>query len=184
MEKEGREYFYHTDHLGTVRFLTNSKGSRADSYDYDAFGNLLSTPQTKNTRLYTGEDRDAQTRLLYLRARYYRPDMGRFLSRDVIGPYNKNFYPYVWNNPVRFADLTGKYPQEYFIHMIYNSCYGEYYIGPWVCTDILYPILTCSRRGYMNIIHEEIKCGKVHRWVEQKECTQIGYVDVREGGMI
>ena len=107
MERGGESYYYHTDHLGSVRFLTGERGERTQSYDYDAFGNLLTPPSSFNTRLYTGEDWDGEVGLLYLRARYYKPEVGRFVSRD---PVNKsdNLYIYVHNNPLRWTDPTGE----------------------------------------------------------------------------
>ena len=108
MERGGNSYYYHTDHLGTVRFLTDEQGNRVESYDYDAFGNLLTPPSSFNTHLYTGEDWDGETSLLYLRARYYKPEVGRFISRDPVGYRGgMNLYVYVGNNPLNRADLKG-----------------------------------------------------------------------------
>ena len=49
-------YFYGYDGHGSVRFLTDALGQITDTYDYDAFGNLISrTGTTSNDYLYTGE---------------------------------------------------------------------------------------------------------------------------------
>ena len=54
-----------------------------DTYDYDAFGNKInSTGTTSNNMLYRGEELDPDLGLYYLRARYYNPLTGRFMSRD------------------------------------------------------------------------------------------------------
>jgi RHS repeat-associated protein len=56
-----------------------------DEYDYDAFGIRSTTSQTSNSHGhygYTGQEYDAEAGLLYLRARYYDPHMGRFISAD------------------------------------------------------------------------------------------------------
>jgi RHS repeat-associated protein len=50
---------------------------------YDAFGNKInSTGSTPNVYLYRGEQYHSDLGLYYLRARYYNPATGRFLSRD------------------------------------------------------------------------------------------------------
>jgi RHS repeat-associated protein len=75
--------FYSYDGFGSVRQLTSLAGAVTDTYDYNAFGNLLSkTGATPNSYLYRGEQYDSDLNLYYLRARYYNPATGRFLSRD------------------------------------------------------------------------------------------------------
>jgi len=74
----------HSDGLGSVRAVTNATGSVIQTYQTDAFGvsqaagTLGSTTQPFQ---FTGEQRDP-TGLIYLRARFYDPAIGRFLSRD------------------------------------------------------------------------------------------------------
>ena len=61
-----------------------------------------------NTRLYTGREYDAELKLYYLRARYYSPDLWRFISRDPIDVADDvNLYAYVGNNGVMFVDRRG-----------------------------------------------------------------------------
>jgi RHS repeat-associated protein len=79
----GTEAFYHADGLGSTRMLTNASGSITDRYNYDAYGVLLTHAGTdSNSFLFAGEQRDAATGLDYLRARYYDPNLGRFISKD------------------------------------------------------------------------------------------------------
>ncbi len=60
-----------------------SAGAVTDSYEYDAFGNKVnSTGSTPNNYLYRGEQWDSDLGLYYLRARYYNPLTGRFMSRE------------------------------------------------------------------------------------------------------
>ena len=61
---------------------------------------------------YTGEMLDAESGLLYLRARYYDPSIGRFISADpylgrMAEPVTQNRYIYVHNNPLLFVDPSG-----------------------------------------------------------------------------
>jgi RHS repeat-associated protein len=63
---------------------------------------------TGNTLRYTGRERDPDTGLYYYRARYYDPDIGRFLSEDPLGfGAGVNFYTYVGNNPLIANDPMG-----------------------------------------------------------------------------
>src|SRR5262249_45652272 len=74
---------YGYDGLGSVRFLTNSTGAGTDTYDYDAFGNLIaSTGTTPNNYLFAGEQFDPALGIYYNRARYYDQRLGRFWTMD------------------------------------------------------------------------------------------------------
>ncbi len=55
---------------------------------------------------YSGEYFDAETGDYYLRARYYNPRLGRFLTEDPVRDGN-NWYAYCNNNPVRYVDPSG-----------------------------------------------------------------------------
>jgi RHS repeat-associated protein len=105
-------YFLMDGHSG-VRTLTNSSGSISESYNYDAFGNLLNGPSTPTTNyLYTGQQFDVLTGLYDLRARYYNAPIARFLSRDVAklditNPAKLDRYVYTNNNPINFNDPSG-----------------------------------------------------------------------------
>jgi len=69
-------------------------------------------PGPDNTIGYTGYDYDAVSNLYYAQARYYMPEIGRFISEDpwpgtIAEPTTMNPYPYVKNNPLRYIDPTG-----------------------------------------------------------------------------
>ena len=75
--------FYGYDGGGHVRMLTDITGTVTDTFDYDAFGNLVNrTGTTPNSYLYRGEQFDSDLGLYNLRARWYSPATGRFLTRD------------------------------------------------------------------------------------------------------
>jgi RHS repeat-associated protein len=83
-------------------------GTVTDTYDYDAFGNLLgSTGSTANVYRYQGEALDAETGLYYLRARYYDPVAGRFLNVDPMTDQGEHPYSYAGADPVNGHDPTG-----------------------------------------------------------------------------
>ena len=110
--------YYQYDGGGSVRQLTNSLGAVTDSYEYDAFGNSFTKQgTTPNNYLYRGEQYDSDFGLYYLRARYYNPATGRFLSRDPeegkpTDPKTLHKYLYVGGNPIRFVDPLGKDAEE------------------------------------------------------------------------
>ncbi len=85
----------------------------ASSYSYDAFGaRIAPTPATTGRYGYTGGEIDTETGLVYLRARYYDPTLGRFISPDpflgrLAEPITQNRYVYVKNNPLGLVDPSG-----------------------------------------------------------------------------
>jgi RHS repeat-associated protein len=58
---------------------------------------------------YAGQWHDTETGFIYLRARYYDPTTGQFLTRDPITPITRSPYGYVYGNPLNATDPTGLY---------------------------------------------------------------------------
>ena len=106
--------YYHYDGTGHTRAITDSTGAVVERYDYDAFGSLRNTPTgLANDRRFTGEQHDTETAYTFLRARYYDPALGRFISKDSFkgvknDPQTLNRFIYVTNNPVTKIDRSGK----------------------------------------------------------------------------
>jgi RHS repeat-associated protein len=106
--------YYGYDGFGTVRQLTNSAGAVTDTWEYDAFGNVLNhTGTTPNNYLYRGEQFDTDLGLYYLRARYYNPETGRFMSRDPLNgniriPITLHKYVYAGADSVNVEDPSGE----------------------------------------------------------------------------
>ena len=107
-----------TDHLGSVHALANAAGQIEESYRFDAFGRVLAVldggglPLAKsavgNSVLWQGKVYSWNTGLYFSRARWYSPDVGRFISADPIGiSAGLNIWAYCNNNPVNFTDPTG-----------------------------------------------------------------------------
>jgi RHS repeat-associated protein len=105
--------FYSLDGHGSVRQLTNASGAVTDTYTYDAFGKVISrTGATPNAYLYSGERFDADLGIYHLRARYYNPDRGRFMSMDpypgeIDEPLSLHKYLYTHADPVNLIDPSG-----------------------------------------------------------------------------
>jgi RHS repeat-associated protein len=101
-------YYYQQDQLGSTRILSDTTGTIVASYNYDAYGNITSqTGSVTNPFLFSGQYRDAESGLYYLRARYYDPATAQFLSRDPKLSSTWAPYAYVANNPLNSADPSG-----------------------------------------------------------------------------
>jgi RHS repeat-associated protein len=129
----GGKRHYHLDHLGSVRVVTNQAGKALSEHDFYPFG----TPRTKQHQeeLVWGQPHEDGMRFAghrrdfmgpqsveddeyvdSMHARYYDPNLGRFLSVDPFldtaksmqAPQMWNRYSYVTNNPLRYTDPTGK----------------------------------------------------------------------------
>jgi RHS repeat-associated protein len=109
IESDGTVRYYLTDALGSVIALTDENGNVTTTYTYDPFGSVtISGEPTDNPFQYIGRENDG-TGLYYYRARYYSPELQRFISEDPIGldGGDINFYSYAHNNPVNFTDPFG-----------------------------------------------------------------------------
>ncbi len=108
------QFYYRYDGLGSVRSLSDDKGSTKAIYFYDAFGQVQKKMESvDNDFLFAGEQMD-DTGLVYLRARYYDPSVGRFITRDPfpaigIRTQDINRYVYTMNNPVNLIDRNGRW---------------------------------------------------------------------------
>jgi len=107
--------YYLGDHLGSTRKILDSARTERYSVDYQPFGKPYSTSgPDPDPYKFTSEKHDDPTGLVYLRARQYDPDLGRFVSADpVLGslavPQTLNRYAYVVNNPLKYTDPSGEF---------------------------------------------------------------------------
>ena len=98
-----------TDALGSTVALTDPTGAVQTQYTYEPFGQATTTgPASSNLFQYTGRENDG-TGLYYYRARYYHPQLQRFVSEDPIAftASDPNLYVYVRNNPMFWLDPDG-----------------------------------------------------------------------------
>ncbi|MCU7841781.1 MAG: hypothetical protein KZQ94_20695, partial [Candidatus Thiodiazotropha sp. (ex Troendleina suluensis)] len=113
--RNGVASYYHYDGLGSTRSLTDSLGNLSDTYDYEAFGEVLShTGSTENSYLFAGEQFDNTLNQYYLRARYYDPSQGRFTQQDTwmgnnYDPVTLHKYLYANADPGNMVDPSGNF---------------------------------------------------------------------------
>lgn len=114
-EKEGYFKTYHFDYRGSTVAMTDINGNITDTFKYDTYGKM--TEHIGNSFVifgYNGRDGVVTDRngLLYMRARYYSPDMHRFINADIISgeisnAITLNRYAYANGNPVSNTDPFG-----------------------------------------------------------------------------
>jgi RHS repeat-associated protein len=105
----GSAGWYLTDHLGSVRNVTDSTGALTGTLSYDPFGNALTNTGSTDRYQFTGREVDSVTGLQYNRARYYNAAAGRWTSDDPEGfdAGDDNLYRYVGNNGTNATDPKG-----------------------------------------------------------------------------
>jgi RHS repeat-associated protein len=108
------------DHLGSTRVVTRDNGTTLETHHFFAYGEQFSgNRKSEEKLLFTGHERDkngtgAVDDLDYMHARYYGPQLGRFLSADPIHstkleqPQSWNKYSYAANSPSMYVDANGK----------------------------------------------------------------------------
>ena len=104
-------YFYHTDYQGSVRVITDQGGTVVFNADYYAFGTkYISNGDFDEEHGFTGKEWDPDVGLYYYDARWYDPELGRFISEDPAGdPNSPNLYSYGRNNPLSYIDSDGHF---------------------------------------------------------------------------
>ena len=108
-DSEAKKYFYHTDHVGSIRVITDQAGKVVYNADYLAFGNqFVKDGDFEELHGFTGKEYDPDIGLYYFNARWYDPDLGRFISEDPAGQ-GPNPYSYCGNSPVMRVDPTGEF---------------------------------------------------------------------------
>ncbi len=136
LEQDGivKEYFL-GDALGSVRQMTDSTGDVTLEKSYTPFGEVLSSSESgESVYGYTGEVTD-ESGLVYLRARYYKPSEGRFITRDewkglLTSSQSTDKWVYALNNPINLTDPSGNFPD--YCHLMpmkwmYAKCVLNYF---------------------------------------------------------
>ncbi|KGM35346.1 hypothetical protein P409_04970 [Inquilinus limosus MP06] len=115
-----KTFYLHRDGLNTVRLVTTAAGAVEESSTYTPYGDRTRTSvagaTTEETKGYIGEREDPEIGLVYLNARYYDPEIARFVSPDWWDPTKEgvgtNRYAYSFNDPVNKSDPSGHAPGD------------------------------------------------------------------------
>ena len=133
----GVQYFL-TDALGSVRQMVDLSGEVLLARSYEPYGEVLaSAGEGESSYGFTGEMQDS-TGLVYLRARYYDPVIGRFFQKDP-SKAEKNLYLYAQGNPILNTDPSGLFSPEEIARSFGKNSFTEVlnyfdsrpYFDPW-----------------------------------------------------
>jgi RHS repeat-associated protein len=109
----GTPYFGFSDHLGSTSVTVDINGAIVGNELYKAWGGeRYSLGSIQTTFKYTGQ-REAEAGLYFYNARWYDPEVGRFIQADTDVPESQGStlgfdrYAYVGNNPVNHIDPSG-----------------------------------------------------------------------------
>ncbi len=109
----GSVYYFHSDHIGSSNVITDSTGHQVACYEYKPYGETSKANGSFSTDIrFTGQRLDNSTSFYFYGARYYDPELGRFIQPDTIvqapsDPQSFNRYSYCRNNPINYVDPTG-----------------------------------------------------------------------------
>ncbi|MDH4871671.1 RHS repeat-associated core domain-containing protein [Pseudomonas sp. BN515] len=127
--------YYHNDHLGSPVAATDERNELLWRAHYRPFGERQENPREipYGSPGYIGHVQDSTSGLVYMQARYYDPQLGRFLSMDSVGPQETvpgsfNRYAYGLNNPYRYVDPDGRWAEDLVIGVASVSI-GAYSLG-------------------------------------------------------
>ena len=106
------------DHRGNVVAVSDSSGDIQYGYLYDAFGNIMfsfdegAAAAPTDDILFTGKDYDADTGMYYFNARWYDPEIGRYISKAGVAPAGEHAYLFCQGNPISTVDVAGDLPES------------------------------------------------------------------------
>jgi len=112
VESTGNTYYIHPDHLGSSNITTSQTGLQVSLTEFTPYGSISKQTGAYDPKYkFTGKELDS-TGLYFYGARYYDPELGRFISADTIiqepyDPQSLNRYSYCRNNPINYIDPTG-----------------------------------------------------------------------------
>ena len=120
MKRSSAEYYYHTNHLGSIMAVSDNRTNIIEHIEYDIYGTPsildgnkkdISQSSIDNDLLFTGREYEMYTDDYHFRSRYYNSVVGRFYQMDsLLYIDGMNLYKYVRNNPIKYKDPYGFHP--------------------------------------------------------------------------
>ena len=110
-------FFFHSDHLGSISYITDDKGNITQYDAYLPYGELLVDEHSSSEEMpykFNGKEFDDETGLYYYGARYMDPVASIWYGVDPLKVMFVKISPYTvcHNNPIGFKDLNGMYDKE------------------------------------------------------------------------
>ncbi len=158
--------YLHHDQLGSIRLLTDASGTTTGTVTYDAYGTVAASSGTLSHLGYAGQYTDGETSFQYLRARYYDPATGQFLSRDPLFSITRSAYGYTGADPLDFKDEAGLAEHYANLDLTLDDLLG------WDCDQLL---------NYMGLLTKEL-ASRDTDFVTNKH--GFGYKDRRYAGHV
>ena len=174
----GNDYFFRRNLQGDIISILNTAGQTVVSYEYDPWGNILSTSGSMAATLgadnpfrYRGYYYDTESGLYYLQTRYYDPAVGRFINADGYtstgqGFLGNNMYAYCLYNPISYTDPSGNVAKEQQIirsdtegMVITYQCYHINYKRPRIL-----PIYGTYGNGKGNVYIVNLSAGNLKKY--------------------
>lgn len=184
---DGTFYYYVKNLQGDVTQIRDENNNLIASYVYDAWGKVLSTTEyttnnigAKNAIRYRGYYYDAESNLYYLNARYYDPQVKRFLNPDAIlgangGLVGYNMFAYCNNNPIAYYDKSGLFfdylrPDDYRCGGEALALYGCSMVGLFMAVIVTSNVSTnVGVLEYPSPIVIRKNREKIREYIEEKE---------------
>jgi len=148
----------HRDALGSIVATTDTAGQLKSETIFDAWGKVqVSTGTSANKFGYTGHQMDRESGLVYFQARYYDPEIGRFITQDPYEgdwntPLSLHHYLYAYANPTTYVDLDGYESVSTMIDRAAEGC------GAWSCAGyaLLKGAYVASAFGFATV-HDPVR---------------------------